>query len=217
MRADRLSSLAVLPAAGGGSCEALARWPAPRFNPGFLMLRPSPRVAGGRRPSPALIFPRGPELGCVSSSAGPRLSPSRHRGAAGPPTMRGFALFGAAARRFLAVEGQTRLSTLPNTRQGVWACVITLAPTPGRVFRFPLLVREMFALSKSASASISEMVKYPPLRPVNSDTTTGPKVGCQAQEFPLANSRAHGARGFLQTTCAKLSPFRNRHLPRFQK
>ena len=52
LRADRLSLLAVLPAAGGGSCEALARWPAPRFNPGFLMLRPSPRFAGGRRPSP---------------------------------------------------------------------------------------------------------------------------------------------------------------------
>ena len=59
LRADRLSLLAVLPAAGGGSCEALARWPAPRFNPGFLMLRPSPRVAGGRRPSPALNLPSG--------------------------------------------------------------------------------------------------------------------------------------------------------------
>ena len=52
LRADRLSLLAVLPAAGGGSCEALARWPAPRFNPGVLMLRPSPRIAGGRPPSP---------------------------------------------------------------------------------------------------------------------------------------------------------------------
>ena len=50
VRAARLSSLAVLPAAGGGSCEALARWPAPRFNPGFLICGRPPASRGGGGP-----------------------------------------------------------------------------------------------------------------------------------------------------------------------
>ena len=86
LRADRLSLLAVLPAAGGGSCEALARWPAPRFNPGFLMLRPSPRIAGGRPPSPPLS-----SLGDRSLEAlAPRPVPVFPlQGTAAPPDPRG--------------------------------------------------------------------------------------------------------------------------------
>ena len=60
---------------------------------------------------------------------------------------------------------------------------------------------------KSAVTAISKMVKNTAPGPLNADSPTAPAVGCQAQEFSLANARARSARaGFFLGSGAVRAP-----------